>query len=211
MIAVVCAVPSERRALAPLAGAGVALHVSGMGAAAAERMGAAVARRRPRAIIAAGFCGALAPELEVGDLVAATEVVDAVTGERYRPDAGLAGHLPGRPGVLVTAADLVRDPEARARLDGDAVDMESAALARAAADAGIPFAAVRAVTDTTRHRMPDLGAFIDGRGRLRAAACAAHLVRHPREVPALVRLAPAARRAGRALRDGVGRLLEAAA
>ena len=40
MIAVVCAVPAERRALAGLAGPDLAIHVSGMGAAAAERDGA---------------------------------------------------------------------------------------------------------------------------------------------------------------------------
>ncbi len=211
MIAVVCAVPSERRALAPLAGAGVALHMSGMGAAAAERTGEAVARLRPRALIAAGFCGALSPDLEVGDLVGATEVVDRDTGRRYRPDASLEEHLPGRAAVLVSVPRLVLDPQERAELDGGAVDMESAALARSAAAAGIPFAAVRAVTDAAHHRMPDLQPFLDGRGRLRAGACTAHLIRHPREIPSLVRLAPAARRAGRSLRAGVGHLLEAIA
>lgn len=210
MIAVVCAVPSERRALAPLAGAGVALHVCGMGAAAAARTGAAVARRRPRAMIAAGFCGALAPDLRVGELVGAVEVVDEVSGRRFAPDAALAAHLPGRPVVLTTAAHLVRDAAGRARLEGDAVDMETAALAAAAADAGIPFAAVRAVTDAAHHRMPDLEPFLDAHGRLRPAACAAHLTRHPGQLAALARLGPAARRAGRSLREGVGRLVEAA-
>lgn len=208
MIAVVCAVPAERRALAPLAGAGVALHVSGMGAEAAARTGRSVVRGRPRALIAAGFCGALAPDLAVGDLVGAVEVVDEASGRRHRGDPALVARLPGRPVVLTSARRVARDAGQRAQLEGDAVDLESAALADVAASAGIPFAALRAVTDTVGHRMPDLEPCLDGRGRLRPGACAAHLLRHPGELPALLRLAPAAMRAGRSLRAGMAQLLE---
>lgn len=208
MIAVVCAVPAERRALAPLAGPGLTLHVSGIGAAAAAR----AADELPeglRALVAAGFCGALDPGLRVGELVAAEEVVDEATGERFAADAELLAAAPGHRGTLVSAVRLARTPADRARLTGTAVDMESAALARAAAERGTPFLALRAVTDETRHRVPDFDRIVDAAGRLTPGAGLLHFALHPREVPALLRLGPAARAAGGALRDGLARLLEA--
>lgn len=208
MIAVVCAVPAERRALSSLAGPQVALHLSGMGAAAAARTAAELPQGL-RAIVAAGFCGALDPTLRVADLVVADEVIDEATGERFAADPGLLAAAPGRRGALVSAARLARTPADRARLSGTAVDMESAALARVAAGRGTPFLALRAVTDETRHRLPDFDRVMDAAGRLTPGAGLLHFARHPRELPALVRLGPAARAAGQSLRAGVARLLEA--
>lgn len=207
MIALLCAVPAERRALAPLAGPAVTLHVSGIGPEAAARAAEAVGATRPTSLISVGFCGALHPGLHVGDLVAPDEVVDRRTGERFTPDPWLLERLPGRRGTLTTAERLARTPAQRAALDGVAVDMESAAVARVARRARIPFAALRAVTDERRHRLPDLDACTDSRGRLAATACIAHLARHPADIPALVRLGPAAVTAGRTLRSGVRDLL----
>ena len=207
MIAVVCAVPAERRALAELAGPEVAIHVSGIGAAAAGRTGAEVTARPLRALVSAGFCGALSPELRVGDLVAPDEVRDQATGERFAPDPEMLAAAPGARGTLVSAVRLARTPADRARLEGVAVDMESAALARASRAAGVPFLALRAVTDETRHRLPDFDRLMDAAGRLTPGAGLLYFLRHPREVPALVRLGPAVREAGRALRAGLEQTL----
>ena len=208
MIAVVCAVPAERRALADLIGPGVEIHLSGMGAAAAERAGGRIAATRPRALLAAGFCGALAPDLRTGDLVAADEVVEEATGDRFAADPELLSAAPGRRGTLVSSVRLARTPQDRARLDGLAVDLESAALARAAAAESVPFLSLRAVTDEARHRMPDFDRLMDATGRLSPFSGIFYFVRYPREIPALLRLAPAARTASKALRGGVGELLE---
>ncbi len=208
MIAVVCAVPAERRALADLIGPGVDVHLSGMGAAAAERAGARIAATRPRALLAAGFCGALAGDLRTGDLVAADQVVEERSGDRFAADPELLAAAPGRRGTMVSATRLARTPEDRARLDGLAVDLESAALARAAAAESVPFLSLRAVTDEARHRMPDFDRLMDAAGRLNPLSGIFYFVRYPREVPALLRLAPAARAASKALRGGVGELLE---
>ncbi|HEX2502839.1 MAG TPA: hypothetical protein VHK00_02765 [Miltoncostaeaceae bacterium] len=207
MIAVVCAVPAERRALAELAGPDLALHVSGMGAAAAQRTGAVVTAQPLRALVSAGFCGALSPELRVGDLVAPDEVRDEASGESFAPDPEMLAAAPGARGTLVSAVRLARTPADRARLDGLAVDMESAALARASRAAGIPFLALRAVTDETRHRLPDFDGLMDAAGRLTPGAGLLYFLRHPRDVPALVRLGPAVREAGRALRAGLEQTL----
>ena len=209
MIAVVCAVPAERRALAGLAGPELSLHLSGMGAAAAERTAASLVDAAPAAMIAAGFCGALADDLRVGDLVAAEAVLDERTGERFAADPRLLAAAPGRRGVIVSAERIARTPAERARLEGLAVDLESAAIARVASAAGIPFLALRAVTDERRHRLPDFDRIMDAAGRLTPGAGLLHFVLHPREVPALVRLGPAVRRAGQSLRQGLERMLGA--
>lgn len=207
MIAVVCAVPAERRALAGLAGPEVSLHLSGIGAAAAARTAAELPPGL-RAIVAAGFCGALDPSVRVGALIAAEEVLEEASGERWAADPALMAAAPGERGILVSAVRLARTPADRGRLDGTVVDLESAALARAAARAGTPFLALRAVTDEAHHRLPDLDRIMDAAGRLTPGAGLAHFVLHPRELPALMRLGPAARTASRSLREGVERLLE---
>ena len=169
MIAVVCAVPAERRALAGLAGPELSLHLSGMGAAAAERTASSLIDAGPAAVISAGFCGALADDLRVGDLVVARRVLDERSGDRFAADARLLEAAPGRRGVIVSAERIARTPADRARLDGLAVDLESAAIARVAGAAGIPFLALRAVTDERRHRMPDFDRIMDAAGRLTPA------------------------------------------
>jgi adenosylhomocysteine nucleosidase len=208
VIAVVCAVPAERRALAALEGPELGIHVSGMGADAAARTGARVTGAPLQALVAAGFCGGLDPRLRVGDLVAAEEVLDEVSGERFPADPQLLEAAPGRRGTLVSARRIARTPAERAGLPGLAVDLESAALAGAARAAGVPFLALRAVTDEARHRLPDFDRLMDAAGRLTPGAGLLHFILHPREVPALVRLGPAARTAGRALRSGLEQMLE---
>ena len=178
-----------------------------MGAAAAARAGAAAVARGPQGLLAVGFCGALDPALRVGDVVAAERVVDELTGEEFAADPALLAAAPGRRGVLVSARRIARTPGDRALLRGDAVDLESASLARAATAAGVPFLALRAVTDTTRHRLPDFERMTAGAGTLRPWRGIAYFLRRPQELPRLVRLAPASARAGRALRDGLSGML----
>ncbi len=108
----------------------------------------------------------------------------------------------------MSSVRLARTPQDRARLDGLAVNLESAALARAAAAESVPFLSLRAVTDEARHRMPDFDRLMDATGRLSPFSGIFYFVRYPREIPALLRLAPAARAASKALRGGVGELLE---
>ncbi len=208
MIAVVCAVPAERRALAGVADDRLRLHLAGIGADSAARTAAEALAEGPEALISAGFCGALAEDLRVGDLVAADVVVDERTGDRFAADPALLAAAPGRHGTMVSAERVVRAPADRARLDGLAVDMESAALARAASAAGVPFLALRAVTDERRHRMPDFDKIVNAAGRLTPGAGLVHFVLHPRELPALLRLGPAARHAGQSLREGMATLVE---
>ena len=210
-IVLVCAVGAERRHLAPLAAPGVEILASGIGAAAARRRGEQVVERGAAALFSVGFCGALVPDLAVGDLIAADTVVDEATGGAFPCDPGLLGAAPGRRGTLVSAARLVRTPAERARLTGLACDMESAALADVAAGAGIPFLALRAVTDAAHHVLPDFDRLTDAAGQLTPGWGLVHFLLHPRDLGRLARLGPASRRAGRALAEGVEHTLRALA
>lgn len=210
-VVVICAVGTERRWLESAAPAGVEVLASGIGGAAARRRGEQAIARGAGAIVSAGFCGALAPDLKVGDIVAADRVVDAATGRAFTPDSALLMRAPGRRGVLVTTPGIVRTPGDRARLSGLACDMESAVLAEVAQAAGVPFLALRAVTDEARHTLPDFDRLTDKAGALTPGFGLLHFLTRPADIPRLLRLWPASRKAGRALRDGMVTLLGEAA
>ena len=70
-----------------------------------------------------------------------------------------------------------------------AVDMESASIALAAKEAGVPFMVIRAIMDGVEMVIPRsvLNSF-DKFGRVQPARLFSSLVRHPAELMALVRL-----------------------
>jgi adenosylhomocysteine nucleosidase len=133
------------------------------------RKAAAVATRvvieyhKPELIISAGLAGALRNDLAAGTVIRPAMVIDASNGEKY-----------GRTGnngveVLVTAGSvLTREEKQRLaqRFHGDAVDMEAAVVAEIARAAGIPFVAVKAISDALDFPMPPLGRFIDANGQV---------------------------------------------
>jgi 4-hydroxy-3-methylbut-2-en-1-yl diphosphate reductase len=139
--------------------AGVEVLQTGMGpdraTRASERLrsNAGGSSIRARAVAVAGFCGALDPTLQPGDVVVASEVIGA-GGATPCPSAGILLAalarlgLPARLGPIVSVDRVVSGPE-RERLRADtgaiAVDMESAWLADAAGDR--PFAVLRVVVD----------------------------------------------------------------
>ena len=217
MLAILCPMASEaagiRRALAG-AGADVRLDIAGIGR---RNIAAAVARAAAggaHAIIIAGFGGALDPALRTGDLHIAGEfrIADAPDGRAIPADARLAVQLraaahdaDASAGPSVTVAALAQ-PEYKAALwqagAGVTVNMEDYWAADAAADAGIPFAAIRVVLDTAGQALPEYLA-PDDAGGVRPARIAATLPMHPARAPELVRLARQSRLAQHRLADAV--------
>jgi adenosylhomocysteine nucleosidase len=159
----------------------------------------------PQCIIAAGFCGALQPALRVGDIVIAREVVD-VAGHSW-PARGFSDHRDGQTGRILTANQLIAKAAEKQRLGefhkADAVDMESAAVAEACAIRGVPFLAVRAVSDTVDTELsPELVRLLSG-GNVSAWKAFRALLRKPSLMGEFRRLARDTRLAARNLAEAL--------
>jgi 4-hydroxy-3-methylbut-2-en-1-yl diphosphate reductase len=130
----------------------------GMGPRRAARSSQLVAGTDASAVLIAGFCGALDPDLEPGDVVLATEV-RGPTGTTVCSDPAILagalrrGGLNVRVGPIASSQRLVIRERRRAlqRSGALAVDMESAWLAPAARD--MPLVTLRVVLDTHRHEL----------------------------------------------------------
>ncbi len=157
------------------------------------------------ALLSFGIAGALAPDLDCGDLIVADEVlVDAIgVSEVYDCDPNwqealyLAldeAQLPYRRGVLIGSHRLWREAKEKDAIfeitECLAIDMESGAVGTVAAEAGLPFLAVRAIADRARDTLPSLvESAVHRDGRPAVGRAIAHLARHPSEIPATLRLA----------------------
>jgi adenosylhomocysteine nucleosidase len=159
-------------------------------------------------VISAGVCGALDPGVTLGSLIL-PETVIGPRGERYAATvahhrqhvAALSGHgMPFAIGALATVAEVAATPEAKAKLREStgavAVDMESARILRAAAEAGCPALVLRGVSDDAGDSLsPELAALITAEGRVRKARAAETVLRHPSILPKALKLQRATRRA----------------
>ncbi|MDT4920393.1 MAG: 4-hydroxy-3-methylbut-2-en-yl diphosphate reductase [Pseudonocardiales bacterium] len=154
---VIAALRTERLALAG-AGPDTVVERCGMGPARVRRWLPRLDELAPSAVVVAGLAGGLDPALRAGDVVVATEVLDATGAVALPAGAPLVAELRNlgmrvHHGPIVTTDRLVTGPAERARLASGgaiAVDMESAPIVRAlAARAGpVPVAVVRVIVDT---------------------------------------------------------------
>lgn len=200
-IVVVTAIPEERSAFAPLGlPRDVVVATAGDGPAKAARAAAALcARLRPSLLIGAGVAGGLTADLSAGDLVVAHRVLDRGGEVTPWPDAVRVVRAAAKPGArqgtllsvdrpLVTAAEK-ESAAARAGPPPAAVDMESAAWARAAAAHAVPYLIVRIVTDTAEEELPGyLPGCMGPDGGIRRSSVALAALLHPASIPVLRRM-----------------------
>ncbi len=169
------------------------------------------------ALLSFGLAGGLAPTLHAGALLVASNVHtadgDSLNCDRVLHDQLISGlAASGACSAPLYGADLpiVTQADKRAlyeTLGVVAVDMESAAIGRAAGDAGRPFAVLRCVVDPAHFSLPHAAlAGMGEDGGNRPLATAAAVLMHPFELPDLIRLALWYGGALRALR-GAGALL----
>lgn len=166
---------------------------AGAGLAAATRAFAAVEQDAPIDLVfSIGWVGALKPGLAPGSAHNIGGVIDAQTGERFRCDAD-AGDL-----WLVTSP-VVAGEEEKQRLAetyaASLVDMEAAAVARLAQMRGIPFYAIKGVSDGFHDKLPDFNPFIAPDGHFRTARFTLYALLRPWHWPALVRMGENSKRA----------------
>lgn len=138
------------------------LFETGVGPAKAAATTARTLTRFPvSAIIMIGTAGSLDSRFAVGDVVAPIVWVDLSTGNEYAVDEALyrsALAVAGLQGVPLgaTSATFIDDPGA-VPMGVNIVDMETAAVARKSEEAGVPFIALRAVSDTADGSATDDG------------------------------------------------------
>jgi adenosylhomocysteine nucleosidase len=140
-----------------LNGRPVVLAVSGAGAENAyQTTRDLVESFQPEGVFSIGFAGGLQDALHAGDLFVADEVIEELTGQRYACRKGLLP-LSAAGGSLLSARAVAASSaskEALARRWGAvAVDMESAGVARASNETGVPFGALKAITDALDHSL----------------------------------------------------------
>ena len=157
--------------------------------AAAERV---LTSTRVDRVIVSGIAGGLAPVSGVGDLIVPEEVLDAVTGERFRAtafgDVELGGVI-----RMGDGSDYSFDDDDVRRMVADgliALDMETAAVARVCARYGVPWLAFRVISDMAGAASlgADVMTLVNEDGSPKAWASLRYLLTHPRRIPQLVRV-----------------------
>jgi len=166
---VVCALRIERFALRRGTGRRAATHPvtvlrTGMGPTAAEsavRAALAGPGLRDAAVLTTGFCAGLAPGMRPGDVVVSDEGHESAVLAAALKAAGHTVHT----GPLAESDHVVRGAErtALAATGAIAVDMESAAMRRAALAQGVRhIAAARVVVDTPEYELVRVGTLRTG-------------------------------------------------
>jgi hopanoid-associated phosphorylase len=169
-----------------------------------------------RGVISFGLAGGLSPLLKAGDVVVgeSVQIVHAHLGARSGkgPDTihcdehwrvSLAASLAGaHQGPVAASETILADAGDKAalfaRTGALAVDMESAAAARFAQARKLPLAVLRVISDDARHVLPQAALVaMTPDGGIALGRVLGSLLRHPLQVPGLIRTA---RTSGKAFR-----------
>jgi len=167
----------------------------GIGADAARRAAEAIIQLyNPTAVESVGFAGALVPELEVGTVIEIKLVIDARDGSRAESPRG--------DWTLVSTgsiAGVAQKAKLAQTYGAHAVDMESAAVVRAAQCHRIPFLALKVISDAHDFEMPQMERFVTHNGRFRTRRFFFFALLRPWLWPAIVRFARNSKKAAMAL------------
>lgn len=148
---------------------GVRTLVTGPGfRAAARAMESLLRQEEPAAVISAGTCGALDPQLRIGDIL----VAGAVRGEN---EELATTWLRGETVLWSQDRVAVRAGEKAALFAGGAqiVDMEALVVGRYCRQRNIPFACIKAVSDTAGEDLPlDFNRYRDEQGQFQRSRIA---------------------------------------
>jgi adenosylhomocysteine nucleosidase len=114
------------------------------GAGAKQAANAVAAAGDVRAAVSTGFCGALDPLMEIGEIFVATSIQG---GEAVRTPHSLRRFKTGAVASIDRVAQTAAEKRRLRATGATAVEMEAAGVAERARTLGIPFFCVRAVTD----------------------------------------------------------------
>ena len=173
----------------------------------------------PRFLLGVGVAGALSPALERGQVVVSSEVA-LESGRRLSAQAAAlssARELGITAAAVLTTDRIVGDPLEKNRLwlglrspDAAVVDMESFDFAASAAECGVPFLILRAVSDTASESVPSwLNGCRSPNGAISRARVAVRMSVHPRDALWLVRLRGRLSTCAESLAESIEHLLAA--
>ena len=156
--------------------------------------------------IASGLAGGLKPEYSVGSIVVAERVTSdrvqtAVVGDpRLLDIARRCGAIPVA--NFLTCSQIINSPAEKQELSkrADVVDMESFQVLSLAHEAGVPAAAVRAISDDTGSEVPfDFNPFVDAAGNIDSGRAALAAAKAPHKHPKLIKFGMQSSQAARNL------------
>jgi adenosylhomocysteine nucleosidase len=116
-------------------------------------------------LIAAGVAGSLVPDLKVGATIFPATVIDSQDASRHQTairDSPVGKTAVGRT-ILITYSEIAtaaQKQQLAKSYGAHAVDMEAAAVARAAQTHNLPFIAVKAISDDMNFEIPEMSRFI---------------------------------------------------
>jgi adenosylhomocysteine nucleosidase len=176
---------------------GLVCH-TGMGRIAERAARSVLEHVSPRVALSVGTSGGLNADLQVGDLVLCDRVDQASQPPTGTPadtvrangeliaiarEAGLEAALSVRIGGSVTVDEVAWGPEEKRRLRDwgghDVVEMESYWVGRVARELGIPFLAVRVVTDDADATIPNIPGLMNVDGTMNQQNLLAYTAEHP--------------------------------
>ncbi len=181
----------SRRILLAANGAGPKLASQAVEVALRAAMAADLSSSRLEAVVSTGFCGALDPVLREGQIVVATQVVDAASDTVF-DCARIASSESFCTGPILSRDEVANDATAKARLFDNnviALDMEAAGICARAKRAELPFACIKVVTDRADESFPfDLNAMRSAEGRISRGKIVRHTLWRPQLYGALISL-----------------------
>jgi hopanoid-associated phosphorylase len=155
----------------------------------AARLALEFVQQGAETLMSFGIAGGLSRRLRVGSVVVADEVVtDTATYPAVSTAAGPAkahrGRIYGGNAVVATPAEKRR---LRQQFDAIAVDNESGPVARVAYEAGIPFVAIRVISDAVGDHLPPAALLpLSPDGRPRLGAVLLSVLTNPLQIPGLI-------------------------
>ncbi len=179
---------------------GCIIGLSGAGPKAAQSCCAALVEAGAASLISWGCAAALAPGINPGDLILPTRIactdgmqIDTDGTWHARLLSELEGNMTVYTGILAESDRIVaREDEKRAIsacTGAIALDMESAAAARAAGQFKLPFLAIRSIVDPVGVTLPpSVHAAFDENGMLNVPKLLLRSLRHPADMVGIIRL-----------------------
>lgn len=187
---------------------------SSMGWKRASEAASLIGAHRPRLIVSAGFGGGVREGIATGDVVLAGRIMslsgDTVTSVAHMDNTRMLEYLwesfPESAfriveGCVITGRGIWRKTDVRRLLpeglDHPVLDMETAAVAEAASRDGIPFLAVRSISDAWDEELLfSIEEITDRDLNISIRRVLAAIARNPRILPQMIRLARNGKKAG---------------